>query len=251
MLEKDFNELDNDFVTIWSKMFLRDEIQFAKERMPKGLSELAGLGQINAMQCVPFFIGYKDCNYVHDIKLNFNDDYNYELLKLNRLERKYYEYTRNYTEKAPFSIFDIKQQRVITLKKHELEYRLTKNPLILERYYEFKSKPGLITRLSTRKLRKELELLYSQDSENPMYAFAYAKNLYAFGNKHEKEVGKNILTKLSNREFSKTLMDEIEKQIQKRLSEEDLRRKENFESYGRFYSSLSDREKEIVDNASE
>ena len=46
MLEYDFNELDNDFVTIWSKFLLTED----KAAIVNEIEALAELGQINAVQ---------------------------------------------------------------------------------------------------------------------------------------------------------------------------------------------------------
>ena len=46
MLEYDFNELDNDFVTLWSKKIVSGEDTL----IFKDLTKLAELGQINAVQ---------------------------------------------------------------------------------------------------------------------------------------------------------------------------------------------------------
>ena len=46
MLEYDFNELDNDFITLWSKFLLTND----KKAIIDGIEALAELGQINAVQ---------------------------------------------------------------------------------------------------------------------------------------------------------------------------------------------------------
>lgn len=47
MLYRDFNELDNDYITIWSRRFL----DYPIEEVKKYLRPLAELGQVNALQC--------------------------------------------------------------------------------------------------------------------------------------------------------------------------------------------------------
>ena len=46
MIEYDFNELDNDFITLWSKFLLTND----KKAIIDGIEALAEMGQINAVQ---------------------------------------------------------------------------------------------------------------------------------------------------------------------------------------------------------
>lgn len=238
MLEKNFNELDNDFVTCWSYYIINQELR----NKFYALKVLASMGQINAMQCLPLLTDCGDLSYIEPENYAGSDMYNLDLLNLNRYLRKF----NNQVNPTYDNIIYTQEKK--TLESHRLYYQLTDNPLILERYYEVKGKTGLIIRLSTRKLRKTLELLYSKDPENAMYAYAYAKNCFFFGNEHEKEIGKNILTHLSKRELSKTVQDILDKQEKERRERKE---KENKSFIDRFIASLSDKEKFIADGTVE
>ena len=62
MLEYDFNELDNDFVTLWSKKIVSGEDTL----IFKDLTKLAELGQINAIQSWYLLAKDNDDNAVID-----------------------------------------------------------------------------------------------------------------------------------------------------------------------------------------
>lgn len=49
MLEKDFNELDNDFITLWSMFFRQEKIKF-EGKLAEYIEYLAEMGQVNALQ---------------------------------------------------------------------------------------------------------------------------------------------------------------------------------------------------------
>lgn len=63
MLEYDFTELDNDFVTIWSKYFLTHDESIIRDM----LEALAELGQINSVQSYYLFNKYGENKYIDEI----------------------------------------------------------------------------------------------------------------------------------------------------------------------------------------
>ncbi len=218
MLEKDFNELDNDFVTIWSNYLVYPNEYYTS---PKGLEELAILGQTNAIQSVLLFddddlYNNSNLNFICDNILylsdkNYEPNFNEELIIQNAMRR--IRCTRNQLILPHLLVrenLSNTEHLKIVLEKHKLAYIHSTNPLILQRYYEIKKgHNGLCSNLSIKKLREELQKIYILNPENVSYAFAYAKNLYFFGNKNDKELGKNILKKLANRELSQTLKNNI------------------------------------------
>lgn len=225
MLEYDFNELDNDFITIWSKYII-----YPTSCAPKGLEELAKLGQINAMQSVLLFDD-KHLNSVGDLKIHMKSNLEY-------LENKSYEPSFNeelimyhamhrirYTNNECLLFHNLVRDNLsksehikYVLTKHKSTYLNSNNPLILQRYYEIKKGHSkLVSKLNIKKLRMQLRELYYKDTNNSAVAFAYAKNLCFFGNKEEKNIGRNILYNLSLRQFSASLQEELKKQEEAKL----------------------------------
>lgn len=217
MLEYDFNELDNDFITIWSKYILYPCINSLK-----GIEDLAALGQINAIQSVfllndDYFYNKSSLlkvreNVKHLSNKNYEPNFNEELIKRNAALRL--SMTNNANLRMPEIIHENMSNtehlnRV--LKKQEDLYQISNNPLILERYYEIKKGYKIVSKLNIKKLRKTLRELYYQDTTNPSVAFAYAKNMVFFGNNYEHCIGRKILDMLSTRELSQTLQDEMNK----------------------------------------
>ena len=225
MLEFDFNELDNDFITIWSRFILKRE-----EKSLKGIDELAALGQINAIQNVmllsdKFFNGsstalikiYNNLKYLEDKK--YEPDFNEELVIRNANLRM----TR--TENELLILPQIVHKNLsnsehldLVLEKTKDKYLTSKNPLVLEMYYETKVGKKIVSYYNIKKLRKTLKEMYFLDSDNPSIVFAYAKNLCFFGSEKEKTFGKKLLRNLSIREFSETLQDAIDKRKMDRIN---------------------------------
>ena len=72
MLEYSFNELDNDFITVWSKYLLTGDKKLVMDEI-KGLAEL---GQINAIQAWYYFNKLGDNETIDKIVDTMGDSYN-------------------------------------------------------------------------------------------------------------------------------------------------------------------------------
>ena len=238
MLEYGFNELDNDFVTLWSKKIVcgEDTLIF------KDLTKLAELGQINAIQSWYLLAKDNDDNTVIDNNvLNLGNGGANELLAIahkdffvnDRLAQMCawekssilgFEGTEDHDEKVLDLKYKIQSSTYgncyrVAIEMYYNNYKNTHNPLSLERFYEMmagrtdmhKKLFSIDARRSIiefRKLRKTLLEMYEQDKNNVAVAFALGKNLTLFkANDKLKALGNQILTELSKRELSKTLQD--------------------------------------------
>lgn len=236
MLENNFNELDDDFITIWSYICLQSSQPETKTlNKLKDLQRLAELGQINAFQSLFLFnLKYIDIDKAVE-KFDYLTDKNYEANFNEELAiyhaRKNYNSDNGSSRASRFDYHDIslEQHRDIVLKKHEIAYQISRNPLILERYYEIKYNPdehffsSLITKRGAKKLREKLYNLHILNLTENKYSFAYAKNLLFFGNKAEQKHGKNLLQILANKEYSQTLKDYLQELENKQKAEHEAR----------------------------
>ncbi|MBO5910261.1 MAG: hypothetical protein J6Q15_01995, partial [Clostridia bacterium] len=239
MLEYGFNELDNDFVTLWSKKIVSGEDTL----IFKDLTKLAELGQVNAIQSWYLLAKDNDDNHVIDnLVSNLGNGGANELLAI--AHKDYFKNDRlaqmcAWDEMASWGYFSRteKEDEDLHNLRYEIQsseygncyrlatdmyyhnYKNTHNPLSLERFYEMmaartdvhKSLLHIDQRASSiefRKLRKTLLEMYEQDKNNVAVAFALGKNLTLFkSNSKLKALGSKILTELSKRELSKTLQD--------------------------------------------
>lgn len=240
MLEYDFNELDNDFVTLWSKKIVSGEDTL----IFRDLTKLAELGQINAVQSWYLLAKDNDDNAVIDnIVDNLGNGGANELLaiahkdflkndRLRQISNWYClksmgvwgrdgtKYEREYDDlcdEIEFSAYGSYLKNATEMYYHN--YENTHNLLSLERFYEMmggrakvhKSLINVDVHASSRefrKLRKTLLEMYERDKNNVAVAFALGKNLTLFkANGKLKALGNQILTDLSKRELSKTLQD--------------------------------------------
>ncbi len=237
MLEYGFNELDNDFVTLWSKKIVsgEDTIIF------RDLTKLAELGQINALQSWYLLAKDNDDNAVIDnIVDNLGNSGANELLAI--AHKDFFKNDRwkqmcAWGEMPGFWTATSEEEREadelrceilsspygnysgLAIEMYYNNYEKTHNPLVLERFYEMmggrteldKKLISIDVRASSiefRKLRKTLLEMYEQDKNNVAAAFALGKNLTLFkANSKLKALGNQILTELSKRELSKTLQD--------------------------------------------
>ena len=232
MLEIDFNELDNDFITIWSRKLLGYSIRSIYDDIRK----LAELGQVNAVQS--YYLLKND-----DIHNNIIDehikkagenigktDYNWDIAFSHSLESedKYYEYVvylldrKNEFKESTEYLLD--NGNIMTgydfLMSHKSSkisynasqllmqlYERSKNPLFLERAIEIRE--GLLLHIPMKlKVKNQLELakLYKNNSQNPQIAYAFGKSLFFRGNaNNQKILGTQILSNFASREFSDTL----------------------------------------------
>ncbi|MDE6583518.1 MAG: hypothetical protein K2K31_02590, partial [Clostridia bacterium] len=153
MIEKDFTELDNDFITVWSKFILSSKKQLRS--IKHDIERLAELGQVNAVQSYYLFLKQDDkSNEIIDkIVEGYPDtDFNYLQAKTNKLmkEENYEEYCKQFYNAErdalitgrPNKIKDIilnsRSFKLLcdTKKKCFEQYKQTNDPLILESFFE-------------------------------------------------------------------------------------------------------------------
>jgi len=83
MLEKNFNELDNDFITLWSMLFKEERPSYGG-KFAEYIEYLAEMGQVNALQSY-YIYNRKGKNKNVDLVANHyikaKDDFNIDLLK--------------------------------------------------------------------------------------------------------------------------------------------------------------------------
>lgn len=239
MLEYGFNELDNDFVTLWSKKLVSGEDSLIFE----DLTKLAELGQINAIQSWYLLAKDNDDNAVVDnIVSNLGNCGANEMLAiahknffkgdiLSKINEWNYLYDMGYMgrsdeqdDKLVYCARGIKNSLYgnyfkLATEAYYHNYTSTLNPLMLERFYEMMQGRSLFHKQwikidcvasgrTFRKLRKTLLERYEQDKNNVAVAYALGKNLTLFKSRvFQKAMGSQILTELSNRELSKTLQN--------------------------------------------
>lgn len=242
MLEYGFNELDNDFVTLWSRWIVSggDSLIF------KDLTKLAELGQINAVQS--WYLLAKDNDYnsvIDNFVSNLGNSGANELLAIahraffasDRLIYQIPEWRKLKSKIGFFTMFDneymsylydltyeIQESEFVNayrlaIKAYYNNYKRTFNPLFLERLYEIMAgmtkldkKLFLIdiytSSIEFKRLRKTLLEMYKQNKNNVEIAFTLGKNLILFeSNDKLKKLGSQILTELSKRELSATLQN--------------------------------------------
>lgn len=178
MIEKDFNKLDDDFITLWSRFFLTynyDEIKIDIER-------LAENGQINAIAMYYGFLDvYEEENLTIKNKLvkssfyeyNFNESYANAFRSewLYKKERQGNMQARAYALKAFADSRKIAEQ--------------TYDPLVCNRVLDCVYAFNCMFDSSTKAQFKELEK-YSRDAlkqacaedPSPQNLYTYAKNLF-------------------------------------------------------------------------
>ena len=206
MLENNFNELDDDFITIWSRFITAKEFKYLS--IKEDLEKLAELGQVNAMQSYYLFLkAGEQHNPIIDKNVNmlYRNSFN------NVLAKAYKEMSENgFMDKMDFDKSLEKNKGTLSYallqEAKEMcldEYEKTKNPLFLLRLNEIASPKERKEIL--RKLKREVHISLSGRQSNSV--FANAKYLYYFGEKWEHPLGLETLKELSQRPLSKTLTD--------------------------------------------
>ena len=237
MLEYGFNELDNDFVTLWSKKIVSGEDTL----IFRDLTKLAELGQINAMQSWYLLAKRGDDNAVIDNNVdNLGNSGANELLAIAHKDffknNRFAQMCEFYALKKEWDRTEAQDERMRELRyilmssdyvskleastdMYYRNYANTLNWLMMERYYEMiagrtevlDEVQGFSMKISKRKLKKlrgALLEMYEEDKGNVAIAFALGKNLTLFKSSVlQTAMGSRILTELSNRELSKTLQD--------------------------------------------
>ena len=141
MLDRNFTELDNDFITLWSQILLRKDFKYGETITPKGFIQLVELGQMDAMQYYPWFYNYDSRILSDDAHTNGllpigGSDLN--LLKLNMMRRQRHNHHK-FNARPPHSLLTLLAQEINTLMGLMYDYASCANLIALERYYEIKA----------------------------------------------------------------------------------------------------------------
>ena len=206
MLENNFNVLDNDFVTLWSKYLTTGNLNL------ETLAMLAELGQVNAIQA--YYL--KECdeplfpNYTIGDKCEaLPKDYSGRLAKINM------EYGSRFPARPDANDVFLDKfygeiVKVLTLAK--IEYEENNNVMAGEDYLEMlyeeiynpeNADPRRNIDILAKEVREKLQEKYFSLAE-PQYAFALGKNMMYFAeNKDMFKDGIAMLQDLAKRNYSK------------------------------------------------
>ena len=232
MLDRLFNELDNDFITIWSGILLWDEKDYSQHITPRGFVQLVKLGQINAIQAFPLFYNYderliKNNPHVQGLKLTGGYRNNHLQLNIMRRERRN---SKKFNAQPKYSLIKVLIQELNTMMCYVCEYEISNEPIFLQECYEIKQKISPFPLRENKQLRERLEARYNAAPDNPVHAFVYAKYLHLFGKKEDKILARSILTELSQRKLSDTLLSSIQKDKENWLAHEAMIRSQYYQS---------------------
>ena len=253
MLEYDFNELDNDFITLWSKFLLTND----KKAIIDGIEALAELGQINAVQswylinqgkqnknidkilssyngsnfneflAMANAIDSKEINRDINVAIQYADDFcekyianrNNVLVGYLNDNSRYYKYL-----KSSFAVARDVQNNILVEERlaELLYYYAAELPLTDSERRKYLRPAKKVAKEVLKKmeyiLNKE-ENVYEFLKNKPQLAFAVAKNHWFFSKKDKEKVfATDVLTDLSNRELSAETKKKIE-EIKSRLLE--------------------------------
>ena len=224
MLTKDFNELDNDYITLWSQYLLSRE----KQAITYDLAKLAELGQINAQAKWYLIAGNRINDEInrqtknmlsttdyHQLMVNANKCYNSERFALKTLvEKLKTEDTRDAINIARCDISDLGYyQNIIKAIKTLNEMMMSGKASLLdnENYLEILNQNPLCKPEDVkdyRKVRSALAVQHIKDKSNPVYAFALALNYRTFGvNPKNMKKSNTLLQRLATRKLSKTFLE--------------------------------------------
>lgn len=244
MIELDeLNEFDNDFITLWSDYFLNQDAS----KVIKPLEKLAEMGQINAVQTWLLLKKFEDRNeiiekYIEKLLLKNSYDFEECLVLANyfyqfdtteqqdefaKIRDSLYQYVMQYDQTNDQSLV-----QTIEYLKHNfrgfcsVEYNYqagvalnqiiseTSDPIFAEslfetllstNFYYFIVKPSFIKKTKNALIKENKK--YPEDVQ---VQFFLAKHLAMFGDRKESEMGKQMLSKLSERELSDKLKQKLE-----------------------------------------
>lgn len=241
MLEYNFNDLDNDFITIWSHWILHHDTSAIMEP----LTRLAEMGQINAIQSYYLLKKENETNEVIDRLVNsfygqsFNESfaiankiYSENRKEIDLLRRKIAVQGENYLiweglypdEYIPheknsygteldnlikyYSETNYGKQIKKTVDLGLLQAKNSRLALVYQRVFEVISAEPIIFKSDIgerdiKNVRNTLRARVKNNTNYPSSFYALGKNLLFFGKKDkEKYEGSNILRQLSERELS-------------------------------------------------
>ena len=261
MLENDFGELDNDFITLWSRFLLSANFEIFKQ-----IEKLAELGQINAVQSYYHKNSRGVNNTIDKIVESYNGtDFN-ELLAMSNANVR-----NEYIEKQLFpnseaelieefcvleSINEINDLRKSAIKavyfwkaiaRAEQLFETRFCPLVGERLVEMnnsikhsdystdRKNNNLLHRLKIKKISKNVRKMLMESfksyngnirkfvEEKPQEAFALGKNCELCNG--DKALGYELLSTLAKREFSEKFSNYL-KNSQTEKTETKIEKKE-------------------------
>ncbi len=235
MLKKVFTELDNDFITIWSRILLPNKKE--ETDVLNDLERLAELGQVNAVQTFYSVAEKEKKNLIISKSVDNYPDDDFECLIAKTYKKQCEENYKGLSSEFIRSILrnDFENQdkiknQMLHLESFQLlcktkkccleEYNKTKDPLILQRFFEIASAStpwanldeNEIFKKNYNSVRKKLVAKLQDNPDNLEVLFALAKNMY-FSSYYtlfpKTRQGKQILAKFKSRPYSKTLQQHI------------------------------------------
>ena len=220
MLEHDFTELDNDFITLWSKYIVMGEQCAIYDELTK----LAELGQINAVQSWYLFANPDVNNPVIDAHLQKYGKGPNELLA----KAHYYYHKERITEdeetirqhgpnsdlsEVAYNNIQLSNYWKLCLQARKAyleQYGYSHNILFAERFCELSRLADTNTyKKDVKYVRKVLLQQYNKGVKSPQISFALGKNLILFKDftSFKWQLGLDLLLELSKRELSATLQN--------------------------------------------
>ena len=243
MLEYDFNELDNDFITLWSKFLLTND----KKAVVDGIEALAELGQINAVQSWYLVKQNQGNRNIDNIVRSYNgSNFNEFWAMANAINpqttakeidelwdwvKKYceeylvseeYVFNNNLTSNCDYFRYLSTAINLASNIKNNLYVDERVAEMLVSYHHVLPIPPDkryikLAKRVARDALKQMEYILNKQENvyeflkNTPQLAFAVAKN-HLFFSKKEKEIqfATDVLTDLSNRELSAVTRKQLE-----------------------------------------
>lgn len=197
MLEYDFTEIDNDFVTIWSKYFLTHDESIIRDR----LEALAELGQINSVQSYYLFNKYGENKYIDEIVDSYKGNSFNELWAMaNKYDEDEVAKERSLIfEKIKNSDYHITWWGVVYTKlccEDVAYYRLKKRAIEqAEENYEMTGNVCVLQRIAEMQSAFDSNLPALRDVYGDI---VYKGNLFHHGQKAAKQAKKLMLKEIKN-----------------------------------------------------
>ncbi len=205
MIETNFNDLDDDFITLWSRYFLTNNYNEIKS----DIIRLAEKGQINA---IAMYYGFLDKNEIENEKIKKALD-DYEYMDYNFYHAEAFRNEWIY-KKGEQNFFKAKVSAESAFWECSRCANITKDPLVCNRVIDMIDEFNIVMSAQKEKDYKKLEK-YSRNilkkeivkNPTPQNLYIYAKNLFCprYLVKREGQA-KEIFNFLSERKLK---MDEV------------------------------------------
>ena len=243
MLEVDFNELDNDFITAWSRYLTGKD----KDKAIDVIKILAERGQRDALSAYFTIFGrYSDNIKVNkllqkELEIAYTTDFMSKIIVASTLDddrefyplsiKKFLLLNNEIYLNGSYSISDanvMSGEELVTRNRYGRllysasnnlydKYNQTDNILYLERFLELR-KQLMIHTSSRLKLSARLQLakMYKNNPEDAAIGYALGRNLLLLsGNRLTKKRGYKILSRLAEREYSNEINLNADKPVEK------------------------------------